>query len=148
MKHLIFLDANIIMYALGKEHPLRNPCRKYLKKIKKGEITVVTNTEVLQEILHRYFSIRMSTMAEEAYIAMKTFCREIYPVTLNEVEKALALLKESPSINPRDAIHAATMFNNGIEKILSTDPHFDVVQGIERIAPGSETRKNHGLENY
>lgn len=136
MKDLFFLDANIIMYALGKEHPLRNPCRKCLDKIKKAEITVVTNTEVLQEILHRYFSIRTPIIAEEAYSAIKIFCKEIYPVTLAEIEKALALLKEFPSINARDAIHAATMLNNGIEKILSADPHFDMLRGIKRIRPG------------
>lgn len=136
MRDLFFLDANIIMYALGKEHPFKSPCRKYLEKIKKAEITVVANTEVLQEILHRYFSIRMPIIAEEAYSATKIICKEIYPVTVAETEKALALLKEFPSINARDAIHAATMLNNGIEKILSADPHFDLLRGIKRIGPG------------
>lgn len=135
MRHKTFLDANIIMYALGKEHSLRNPCRKSLEMIKEGKIIVVTNTEVLQEILHRYYSIGMPRIAEEAYSAVKTLCVEIYSVTLVELEKAMKLLKEFPSISSRDAIHAATMLNNGIEKILSTDPHFDVIHGIQRIAP-------------
>ncbi len=136
MKDYVFLDANIIMYAIGKEHPLRNPCRMYLEEIKRGGLTVVTNTEVLQEIFHRYFSIQMPAIAEEAFTAMKGFCKEIYPITLLEVERALSLLKEFPSsINTRDAIHAATMMNKGIEKILSTDLHFDIIPGIERIAP-------------
>lgn len=131
----VFLDANIIMYALGKDHPLKAPCRKNLEKIKEGELTVVTSTEVLQEILHRYYGIRMPEVAEAALSALKTFCKEIYPIRLSEIEKAHALLKEYPSINARDAIHAATMFNNGIEKILSTDPHFDTIRGIKRISP-------------
>jgi hypothetical protein len=135
MKNTFFLDANIIMYALGKEHPLKNPCRKCLERIKKGEIIVVTNTEVLQEIFHRYFSIQMPTIAEEIFSAIKMFCKKIYPITLSELERALLLLKEFPSINSRDAIHAATMLNNGIEKILSTDPHFDLIKGIKRIEP-------------
>lgn len=135
MRRPLFLDANIIMYALGKEHPLRNPCRKYLERIKNGEITVVTDTEVLQEILYRYFSISMPLIAEEAFGAIKTFCREVYPVTLQDVEKALLLLKEISAINSRDAIHAACMLNNGIKEILSTDPHFDEIHGINRIDP-------------
>ncbi|MBI3584428.1 MAG: type II toxin-antitoxin system VapC family toxin [Nitrospinae bacterium] len=135
MRYKTFLDANIIMYALGKEHSLKNPCRKSLEMIKEGKIIVVTNTEVLQEILHRYYSIGMPRIAEEAYSAVKTLCVEIYSVTLVELEKAMKLLKEFPSISSRDVIHAATMLNNGIEKILSTDPHFDVIHGIQRIAP-------------
>lgn len=135
MKQAVFLDANIIMYALGKEHPFKAPCRKYLEKIKEGELLVVSNTEVLQEVLHRYFSIRMPDLAEAALEALKAFCREIYPIRLSEIEKAYGLLKEFPSINARDAVHAATMLNNSIEKILSVDPHFDAIRGIKRISP-------------
>lgn len=135
MKQAVFLDANIIMYALGKEHPFKAPCRKHLEKIKEGELLVVSNTEVLQEILHRYFSIRMPDLAEAALEALKAFCREIYPIRLSEIEKAYDLLKEFPSINARDAVHAATMLNNSIEKILSVDPHFDAIRGIKRISP-------------
>ncbi len=135
MKRVVFLDANIIMYALGKKHPLREPCRRCLEKVKKGEITVVASTEVVQEIFHRYFSIGMPLVAEEAYRAMKGFCKEILPVTLDDVERALALLRDFPAINSRDAVHAATMLNNGIKEILSTDPHFDSIKGIRRIAP-------------
>lgn len=135
MKQAVFLDANIIMYALGKEHPFKAPCRRYLEKIKEGELLVVSNTEVLQEILHRYFSIRMPDLAEAALEALKAFCREIYPIRLSEIEKAYGLLKEFPSINARDAVHAATMLNNSIEKILSVDPHFDAIRGIKRISP-------------
>lgn len=34
-----------------------------------------------------------------------------------------------------DAIHAATMVNNGIQEIYSTDPHFDHLPEIRRIPP-------------
>ena len=135
MKQIFFLDANIIMYALGKEHPLRSPCRKSLEKIRDGEINVVTSSEVIQELFHRYFSIKMPLIAEEAFSALKTFCIEIYPVTLNDVESALSLLKRFPSLSSRDAIHVAAMLNNGVEKTLSTDSHFDIVNDIKRIAP-------------
>jgi len=135
MKETVFLDANIIMYALSRDHPLREPCRKCLEGVKDGDISVVASTEVLQEIFHRYFSINMPLIAEEAYGAMKTFCKEVYPLTLHDMDRALALLKEFPSINARDAVHGATMLNNGIKKILSTDSHFDKIRGIERIAP-------------
>lgn len=135
MKETVFLDANIIMYALGKEHSLKEPCRRSLEAVKKGELAVVTSTGVLQEIFHRYFSINMPAVAEEAYTAMKVFCREVYPVTLDDLDRALVLLKKLQSINARVAVHAATMLNNGVRKILSTDPHFDRIKDIRRIAP-------------
>jgi len=118
MKEIIFLDANIITYALGRDHPLRKPCRECLEGVKDSEIAMAASTEVLQEIFHRYFSINMPLIAEEAYRAIKTFCKEVYPITLHDMDRALDLLKESPSINARDAVHAATMLNNGIKNTI------------------------------
>jgi hypothetical protein len=135
MNDVIFLDANIIMYAIGKEHPFRNPCRKILEQIKNGTIEVVSCTEVIQEILYRYFSLKMPEIAKEASLAVKTICSQIYPVTIEETDLALELLLNNPSIGTRDAIHAATMMNHGINRILSTDSHFDSIAGIERVQP-------------
>jgi len=135
MSRVYFLDANIIMYAIGKDHALKKPCLRYLERIKTGEITVAASTEVLQEIMHRYVSLKMPLIAEEACAAVKDLCKEILPVTLSDIEKALGLLKTYPSINARDAVHAATMLNNGLGSILSADPHFDIIKGIKRIGP-------------
>ena len=130
-----FLDANLIMYSLGGPHPLQNPSKRILNKIKQGVFQVVTNTEVLQEILYRYFSIRKPGLGELTYFAMINLCEKIIPVTVKDTDRALALLKEYPSITSRDAIHAATMLNNGVKDILSTDPHFDLIHGLRRIDP-------------
>ena len=131
-----FLDANPIMYALGGHHPLREPCRTVLESIKNADIQVVTNTEVLQEILYRFISIKKFSMAELAYSSLVEMCMEILPVTLRDMDQALDLLKKYPSITPRDAIHAATMIHHEITEILSADSHFDLIPEIRRILPG------------
>ena len=136
MNHSYFLDANLIMYSVGGPHPLKDPCNRVLEKIKSGDIFSVTNTEVLQEILHRYFSIGKPEIAEIAYTSLIRICISVYPVTIAETDRALSLMKEIPTITSRDAIHAATMINNGIEKIISTDIHFDLISEINRIDPG------------
>jgi predicted nucleic acid-binding protein len=134
-----FIDANLIMYSLGGPHPLQLPSKDILEKIKNGTFRVVSNTEVLQEILYRYFFIRKQALGELAYTAMIDLCETILPVTLQETDRALELLKQYPQITSRDTIHAATMLNNGIKEILSTDPHFDLIPGIRRIDPASST---------
>jgi predicted nucleic acid-binding protein len=130
-----FIDANVVMYSLGGSHPLRDPCKKILEKIKAQKIRVVTDTEVLQEILYRYFSIKKYAFGEIAYISMVQFCAKIFPVRVQDTDRALELLKTFPAITSRDAIHAATMINNGIKQILSTDTHFDLIPEIRRIDP-------------
>jgi len=131
-----FIDANVLMYSMGGPHPLRSPCKEILRKIKEGRVKAVTNTEALQEILYRFFSIKKYSLAEVVYTSMVEFCEKVLPVTLKDTDLALELLKKSPGITSRDAIHAATMINNGIKDIYSTDSHFDLIAGIRRLQPG------------
>jgi uncharacterized protein len=130
-----FLDANIVMYALGGPHPLRSPCKAVLEKIRSGSVLAVTNTEVLQEILYRYFSIKRQALGELVYTSLVEICTGVLPVTRQETDQALDLMKKHPEITSRDAIHAATMLNNDIQEIYSTDPHFDLIPEIRRIPP-------------
>lgn len=57
VNNLVFVDANIPMYAAGVEHPLKQPCVAMLEAIAKGSLGAVTNVEVVQEILHRYTAL-------------------------------------------------------------------------------------------
>ena len=43
----------------------------------------------------------------------------------------------STGMKPRDAIHAATMRNNGITRLLSTDKDFDAISSIARVDPSA-----------
>ena len=135
MSSPFFLDANVIMYSLGSSHPYKEPCKNILEKIKSGDIRAVTNTEVLQEILHRFFSLGKPDIAEIGYASMVRLCLTVLPVTLAETNRALELMKANSAITSRDAIHAATMINNDIKEIISTDSHFDLIPGINRIDP-------------
>jgi len=67
-------------------------------------------------------------------------CVHVFPVMPQDTDKALELLKNHPPITSRDAIHAATMINNGIKEIISTDNHFDLIAGIKRIDPGGSRK--------
>ncbi len=42
------------------------------------------------------------------------------------MDLAVTLLRQSPSLRTRDAIHAATMLHAGLRRILTTDRHFDL----------------------
>lgn len=132
---LFFLDANIIMYCLGKEHPLKAPCLQVVEQIRDGRILVCTSTEAQQETLHRYYRQKRQDIGDKAYRLLAGLCHVVFPVTPNDMERAFSILHGVSDINVRDAIHAAVMLNNGITHILSTDDHFDHIAGITRVAP-------------
>jgi predicted nucleic acid-binding protein len=51
---LIFVDSNIPMYLIGAAHPHKTEAQLILERLIAGGQRLVTDAEVLQEILHRY----------------------------------------------------------------------------------------------
>jgi uncharacterized protein len=55
---VILVDSNIPMYLVGADHPLKNDARRLVERCLLDGERLVTDAEVLQEILHRYVAIR------------------------------------------------------------------------------------------
>ncbi len=123
------------MYAVGADHALREPCRAALERAVHQGAALVTDSEVLQELLYRYFAIRRPGIAKIVYASAIRLCHEVLPVAEPHTARALALLLERPSLSARDAVHVATMESARIRRILSTDRDFDAFSEIERIDP-------------
>ena len=132
---LIFLDTNVFMYAAGRDPRWRAICDGALQELMAAELALVTNAEVLQEILHRYFSQRRPADAQLVHRAAMNLCAEIIPVTAEHTVRALDVVLEHPQLSTRDAVHVATMEARGIRKMLSVDDDFDAVPGVDRIDP-------------
>jgi uncharacterized protein len=54
---LIFVDSNIPMYLVGAAHPHKAEAQILLERLIAAGQRLVTDVEVLQEILHRYAAI-------------------------------------------------------------------------------------------
>lgn len=132
----VFIDANILMYAAGREHPYRDSCRKIIKAIATGSLESVTDAEVFQEILYRYLHIKQREQGLIIFDRFQTLMGDsILPVTMREVGLARELVDDYPALSPRDLIHVAVMINHDIKEILSTDRDFDTIKEITRIDP-------------
>ena len=130
-----FLDANVLMYAAGGPHSLREPCRAALQAAIDQRVSLVTDSEVLQEILHRYFTLQKPEIAREVYGAATQLCDEVLPVSERTTARARELLLQYRNITTRDAIHIAAMEEGGLRRLLSTDSDFDTVDEVQRVDP-------------
>lgn len=128
----VFVDSNVPMYVAGREHPNRTPARQFLEAVRRGEFEAHTSTEVLQEILYRYSSLRRLDMASQAYDLFVQICPVVLPVTLADTDRAKALVCGKGQASPRDAIHAAVMLNNDLKVIATFDEDFDRIAGVKR----------------
>ncbi len=130
-----FIDTNIFIYSVGKDHPLKAKCEKVLQSIRDERIGGILNTEIIQEILYRYQSIKELPLGIRLAREAILLSSKIFPVTERDLSLALEILESHPQIETRDSFHAATMLNNGIREIISTDIHFDLISEIKRINP-------------
>ncbi len=130
---MIFIDSNIPMYVAGRDHPLREPARRFLDRVRTGNVDACSSTEVLQEILYRYVGLNRHDLAADVYDLFVQLCPVIFPVTLADTDRAKMLIAEQAAIGTRDAVHAAVMLNNGVRRIATFDAGFDAVAGVERI---------------
>jgi uncharacterized protein len=129
----VFVDSNVPMYVAGRDHPLREPARRFMERMRAGQVEGCSSTEVLQEILHRYVGLRRHDLATEVYELFVRLCPVIFPVTLADTDRAKDMIKTVPEVSVRDAVHAAVMLNNDVARIATFDGGFDRVPGLRRI---------------
>jgi predicted nucleic acid-binding protein len=130
---VIFVDSNIPMYLVGASHPNKDAARRLLETSIERAERLVTDAEVLQEILHRYVAIKRRDAIQPAFNALLGIVDEVFPVELPDVEVARDVLLGQADLSARDALHVALMKRHGIRRILTFDTGFDRVPGMERI---------------
>jgi predicted nucleic acid-binding protein len=133
----IFVDANIPIYAVGRPHPLKNPSLEILRLIAQHPNAFVTDAEVLQEILHRYLSLRFwprpgLSALESFEVLMRG---RIEAVSASDVMVAAHLAEAHQRLSARDLLHVSIARRLGAGAIVSADRDFDDVPTIERLDP-------------
>ncbi len=122
----VFIDSNIPMYAIGKNHPYKQPAIKILNDIADEKIFAVSSCEVFQEILYRYNKIGKIQVGLQLFDNFYGIVDEVLPINYKITESARLTLerKHNKGITSRDCIHFSTMLYYGINYIASFDTHF------------------------
>ena len=131
---MIFVDSNVPMYLVGAAHPHKADSQRLLERCVAEQERLVTDAEVLQEILHRYAAIARRDAIAPAFEALLSVVDEVLPIELTDVERARDVLLAVPQLSARDAIHAAVMERRGVSTILTFDRGFDAWPGVKRLA--------------
>lgn len=132
---MILVDANVIMYAAGAQHPNKGPSIALLEQIANGEVDAAVDAEVLQEILHRYRAINRWNDGRRVYDLTRQIFPRVIPITAVVLDRARVLLDSHRRIMARDALHAAVVISESMTAICSYDRDFDRVTGLVRNEP-------------
>jgi len=130
---VILVDSNVPMYLVGAEHPHKVDARRLLERAVAEKRRLVTDAEVLQEILHRYVAIDRRDAIQPCFEVLLEVVDDVLAVDLEIVEGARDIVIGHPDLTARNAVHVAVMREHGIEHILSFDRHFDGLPGITRV---------------
>jgi predicted nucleic acid-binding protein len=154
----VFVDANIFLFALT-HHPVHGTaCDGFLDRAENQEITAVTSTYVLGEVVHRLMTIEASNRfgwpAQGIANRLRRHPAEVQQLALprqglDEIDAAgVRVLGIDPPLVPLatdlsrqtgllygDALTVAVMQRDGLTALASLDADFDRVPGITRYAP-------------
>lgn len=121
------------MYLVGAAHAHKTDAQQLLERCVLDQQRLVTDAEVLQEILHRYVAIQRRDAIQPAFDALLGLVDEVLSIGLADVQRAREIVLGSPALSARDAVHLAVMEHHDIDTILSFDRGFDGYPGIRRL---------------
>ena len=122
------------MYLVGVPHPHKTDAQRLLEKLVTDRQRLVTDAEVLQEILHRYTAIHRRDAIQPAFDALLGIVDEVLAIDQKILERAKGIVLGYRQLSARDAIHLAVMEHHGIETILTFDSGFDGFPGVTRLS--------------
>src|SRR5690242_17686555 len=113
------------MYLVGAPHPHKNDAQLLLERLIASGQRLVTDAEVLQEILHRYAAIAKREAIAPAFQLLLDVVDDVLAIEKADVLRAGEIVQNRVLLSARDSLHIAVMERRGIRSILSFDADFD-----------------------
>lgn len=126
---------SIFVYALGRDHPYKEPCREIVRRAAAGDLQGEASADLLQGLLHQRLRRTGDRSGAAKSIRNVAMLALWHPLEPNDVQRGIDLFEAHTNLDARDAVFAALAINRGIDAILTTDRAFDEIPGLERIDP-------------
>ena len=135
---MIVLDTTVLVYAVGAEHELREPCRRLILAIGEGRVNATTTAEVLQEFSHVFARRRSRREAADRASDYATLLAPLLRPDESDLRRGLEMYVDHPPLGAFDAVLAAIVVGAAhLTAIVSADPAFGTVAGLPHLYPGS-----------
>lgn len=118
---MTFVDTNVVMYAVGRPHPLRDRARHFFEESLNKGTRLVTSAEVLQELLHAYLPVGRLATLDAAFDLVDQCIDEAWAVESDDVKLARASLGHYPGLSARDLLHLACCRRRNVRTIHTFD---------------------------
>jgi predicted nucleic acid-binding protein len=130
---LKLIDTNVVIYAMGKEHPLKQPARAVLEAVAAGTVLANVDAGALQEVLYVYARRGERARGVRVVAEMMELFPNPFPIRKEEIAVARELMTEHHALDAWDAVHAAVVLTRHLVGILSADSDFDALPNVTRF---------------
>ncbi len=132
-----FIDTNIVIYHLAKNHPDHSPrCSEYLEQLSLGKRSAVSSVTVVVEatyILDKLFGLPRADIAPALAAVVKI--AEIQFEHRQAILDALVFWSANSPLSFPDCYHLALTKSLGLDAIYTFDRKMDRYPGITRLEP-------------
>jgi len=118
---VIFVDTNVVMYAVGRAHPLKSEARAFFEAALRDRTPLATSAEVLQELLHAYLPVGRLETLDAALELVESLVATVWAVEPGDVLMARSLVGRYPELGARDLLHLACCRRHGVEEMKTYD---------------------------
>jgi predicted nucleic acid-binding protein len=118
---VIFVDTNVIMFAVGREHPLKEEAREFFRDEIGRRSRLVTSSEVLQELLHAYLPVGRLHALDSALALVDACFTDVWPIEAGDVRFARLLVETHPGLDARDLLHLASCRRREVSSVRTFD---------------------------
>lgn len=121
---MIVLDTTVLVYAVGTDHPLRDPCHELIGAIAAGRLAATTTVEVLQEFAHVRARRRDRDDAARVTRDYLDLLAPLLVVGEDDLQDGLRLYARSDRLGAFDAVLAAAASRADADALVSADAAF------------------------
>ncbi|MEX0879706.1 MAG: type II toxin-antitoxin system VapC family toxin [Thermoanaerobaculia bacterium] len=118
---MTFVDTNVLMYAVGRPHPLREEARRFFQQAVKNRTPLATSAEVLQELLHAYLPVERLATLDAALTLAESVIPVVWAVEPEDVRLARSLVGRHPELGARDLLHLGCCKRRGVRRVKTFD---------------------------
>jgi len=118
---LIFVDTNVFVYAVGREHSLKAPARVFFQRAAEAGDVLATSAEVLQELLHIYLPAGRIATLDAALELVRGTIGEVWDLVPEDVHLARSFAGRYPHLGARDLVHLACCRRRNVTRIKTFD---------------------------
>lgn len=134
---MIVVDTTVLVYAVGADHPLRDPCQALLEAIRQRQVRATTTSQVIQEFVH--VRARRRDRADAATLG-RWYAQAFAPLLRtaeDDLHVGLDLFESHSGLGCFDAVLAAVARRNDASAIVSADRGFAGIETPRWLDPAA-----------